>query len=306
MATARAGVLWHTQGSGKSLTMLFFAGKLIRQPALANPTIVMITDRTDLDGQLFGTFARGQHLLRQEPVQATSRAHLRELLTVNAGGVVFTTIQKFLNEDGEEQFPELSDRRNIIVMADEAHRSQYGLGQQDRQGRSSLKAGLAQNMRDALPNATYVAFTGTPLELADKSTQMVFGDYIDIYDVGRAIEDKATVPIYYESRLVKLDLPEERPSLLDEEFDDLTEDLEETRRRSATSKWAQLEAVVGTPKRLAQVAADLVEHIDRRLRGQGRQGDDRHHVAPDRGRSLRPDRRAAAGVGQRRTMRRAR
>ena len=227
----KGGVLWHTQGSGKSLTMLFFAGKLIRQPALTNPTIVMITDRTDLDGQLFGTFARGADLLRQEPVQATSRAHLRELLAVNTGGVVFTTIQKFLNEDGEEQFPELSDRRNIIVMADEAHRSQYGLGRHDRQG-GVLKTGLAQNMRDALPNATYVAFTGTPLELADKSTKMVFGDYIDIYDVGRAIEDKATVPIYYEGRLVKLDLPEDAADLLDEEFDDLTEDLEDGRSRS--------------------------------------------------------------------------
>jgi len=197
----KGGVLWHTQGSGKSLTMLFFAGKLIRQPALTNPTIVMITDRTDLDGQLFSTFSKGANLLRQEPVQATSRAHLRQLLAVNTGGVVFTTIQKFLNEDGEEQFPLLSDRRNIIVMADEAHRSQYGLG--NRVGKDgTLKAGLAQNMRDALPKATYVAFTGTPLELADKSTKMVFGDYIDIYDVGRAIEDKATVPIYYEGRLV--------------------------------------------------------------------------------------------------------
>ncbi len=264
----KGGVLWHTQGSGKSLTMLFFAGKLIRQPALTNPTIVMITDRTDLDGQLFGTFAKGADLLRQKPVQATSRAHLRQLLAVETGGVIFTTIQKFLNEDGEEQFPKLSDRRNIIVMADEAHRTQYGLG--NRLGKDgTLKAGLAQNMRDALPNATYVAFTGTPLELADKSTKMVFGDYIDIYDVGRAIEDKATVPIYYEGRLVRLDLPDDAADLLDQGFDDLTEDREETERVRMASKWAQLEAVVGTEKRLAQVAADLVQHIDRRYEANG-------------------------------------
>ena len=264
----KGGVLWHTQGSGKSLTMLFFAGKLIRQPALTNPTIVMITDRTDLDGQLFGTFSKGADLLRQEPVQATSRAHLRQLLAVDTGGVVFTTIQKFLNEDGEEQFPQLSDRRNVIVMADEAHRSQYGLG--NRVGKDgTLKTGLAQNMRDALPNATYVAFTGTPLELADKSTKMVFGDYIDIYDVGRAIEDKATVPIYYEGRLVRLDLPDDAAGLLDQGFDDLTEDREETERVRMASKWAQLEAVVGTGKRLAQVAADLVQHIDRRYEANG-------------------------------------
>jgi len=264
----KGGVLWHTQGSGKSLTMLFFAGKLIRQPALANPTIVMITDRTDLDGQLFGTFSRGAELLRQQPVQATSRAHLRELLAVTTGGVVFTTIQKFLNEDGEEQFPKLSDRRNIIVMADEAHRTQYGLG--NRVGRDgTLKAGLAQNMRDALPNATYVAFTGTPLELGDRSTQMVFGNYIDIYDVGRAIEDKATVPIYYEGRLVKLDLPDGAAEALDEGFDDLTEDREEAEKTRVASKWAQLEAVVGTEKRLAEVAADLVQHIDHRVEANG-------------------------------------
>jgi type I restriction enzyme R subunit len=227
----KGGVLWHTQGSGKSLTMLFFAGKLIRQPALTNPTIVMITDRTDLDGQLFGTFARGAHLLRQEPVQAESRAHLRQLLNVNTGGVVFTTIQKFLNEDGEESFPALSDRRNIIVMADEAHRSQYGLGEKVG-AKGAIKTGLAQNMRDALPNATYVAFTGTPLELADKSTKLVFGDYIDIYDVGRAIEDGATVPIYYEGRLVRLDLPDGAAEELDQEFDDLTEDREEAEKNA--------------------------------------------------------------------------
>jgi len=257
----RGGVLWHTQGSGKSLTMLFFSGKLII--TMANPTIVMITDRTDLDSQLFGTFAKGAQLLRQKPVQAESRAHLRDLLAVNAGGVVFTTIQKFFPETGEDEYPLLSNRRNIFVMADEAHRSQYNLRSRLNQA-GQLRSGHAQNMRDALPNATYVAFTGTPLELADRSTKVVFGDYIDIYDVGRAILDGATVPIYYESRLVKLDLPESGADLFDESFDDPTEDQEEDEKLKLTSKWAQLEAVVGTEKRLAQVAADLITHIDRR------------------------------------------
>ena len=262
----RGGVLWHTQGSGKSLTMLFFAGKLITE--MANPTIVMITDRTDLDDQLFGTFSRGAGLLRQKPVRAKSRAHLRELLAVNAGGVVFTTIQKFLPVEGEDEYPLLTNRRNIFVMADEAHRTQYNLGKRVS-AKGDLRSGLAQNMRDALPNATYVAFTGTPLNLADRSTRLVFGDYIDIYDVGRAIADGATVPIYYESRLVRLDLPEGKADLLDEEFDELTEDQEEAEKVRLTSKWAQLEAVVGTGKRLAQVAADLVEHIDRRYEANG-------------------------------------
>jgi len=261
----KGGVLWHTQGSGKSLTMLFFAGKLIgeRDPAMANPTIVMLTDRTDLDDQLFGTFAAGKELLRQEPVQAGSRAHLRELLTRNAGGVVFTTIQKFFPEPGEEEYPLLSERRNIVVMADEAHRSQYGFG--TRVGETGkFVRGFAGYMREALPGATFVAFTGTPLELADKDTRLVFGDYIDVYDAGRAIADGATVPIYYESRLVKLDLPEEQAGLLDEEFEEITEGEESTRRDKLASQWSQLEKVVGTSKRLALVAADLVEHIERR------------------------------------------
>lgn len=259
----KGGVLWHTQGSGKSLTMLFFSGKLIAHPAMANPTIVMLTDRTDLDNQLFGTFAAGQELLRQTPVQAESRAELRELLRVNAGGVIFTTIQKFFPNPDEEDYPLLSERRNVVVMADEAHRSQYGFG--TRVGETGkFVRGFAQHMRDALPRATFVAFTGTPLELGDRDTRIVFGDYIDIYDVGRAIADGATVPIYYESRLIKLDLPEDQADLLDEEFDELTEDQEQSRRDRLKSKWAQLEAVVGTPKRLAQVAADLVQHLERR------------------------------------------
>ena len=210
--------------------MLFFAGKLIAEPAMANPTIVMLTDRTDLDNQLFeDTFLKGQALLRQKPVQAESRAHLRQLLQRKTGGVVFTTIQKFFPAPGEEDYPLLSDRRNIVVMADEAHRTQYGFG--TRLGQSgAFVRGFAAHMRDALPNATFVAFTGTPLELADKDTRLVFGDYIDVYDVGRAIADGATVPIFYESRLIKLDFPEDQADLLDDEFEELTEDQEESRR----------------------------------------------------------------------------
>ncbi len=263
----KGGVLWHTQGSGKSLTMLFFAGKLARHPAMQNPTIVMLTDRTDLDDQLFDTFAMGKDVLGQIPVQAGSRAHLRELLRVGQGGVVFTTIQKFLPDpEREETHPLLSDRQNIIVMADEAHRTQYGFG--TKVGESGRFArGLAQHMRDALPNATFVAFTGTPLELADRDTRVVFGDYIDIYDVGRAIEDGATVPIFYESRLVKLDLPEDKADLLDEGFEEVTEDEEESQKHKLSSRWSQQEAVVGTPKRIAEVAADLVQHYEQRQEG---------------------------------------
>lgn len=259
----KGGVLWHTQGSGKSLTMLFFAAKLIADPAMATPTIVMLTDRTDLDQQLFDTFAAGSQLLRQTPVQADSRSHVRELLRVQAGGVIFTTIQKFFPDAGQEEHPLLSDRRNVIVMADEAHRSQYNFGTRVGQSGAFVR-GFAQHLRDALPNATFVAFTGTPLELADKDTRLVFGNYIDIYDVGRAIADGATVPIYYESRLVQLDLPEDQRATLDEGFEELTEEEEEAVQGKLHSKWSQLEAVVGTPKRLAQVAADLVEHIERR------------------------------------------
>ena len=264
----KGGVLWHTQGSGKSLTMLFFAGKLIRHPAMRNPTIVMLTDRNDLDDQLYeNTFVKGRALLGQEPEQANSRAELRRLLRRGQGGVVFTTIQKFLPDpEREETHPLLSDRQNIIVMADEAHRTQYGFGA--RFGESGRFArGLAQHMRDALPNATFVAFTGTPLELADRDTTVVFGDYIDIYDVGRAIEDGATVPIFYESRLVKLDLPEDQADLLDAGFEEVTEDEEESQRNKLASRWSQQEAVVGTPKRIAEVAGDLVEHFEGRETG---------------------------------------
>jgi type I restriction enzyme R subunit len=194
----RIGVVWHTQGSGKSLTMAFYAGRIIREPAMENPTIVVLTDRNDLDDQLFGTFSRCQDLLRQPPVQAESRAHLRQLLSVAAGGVVFTTIHKFFPKEKGDRHPVLSDRRNIVVIADEAHRSQY-----------DFIDGFARHMRDALPRASFIGFTGTPIELADANTRAVFGDYISVYDIQRAVQDGATVPIYYESRLAKLDLPEE-------------------------------------------------------------------------------------------------
>jgi type I restriction enzyme R subunit len=250
----RGGVVWHTQGSGKSLTMGFFAGKLIRHPVMANPTIVVLTDRIDLDDQLFGVFSRCQELLRQAPVQATNRAHLRDLLNRPAGGVVFTTIQKFLPEEKGDRFPTLSARRNIVVLADEAHRSQY-----------DFIDGFAKHMRDALPNATFVGFTGTPIELDDRDTRAVFGDYISIYDVKRAVEDRATVPIYYESRLARLDLkPEEKPHL-DEGFEEITEGEEESRRERLKTRWAALESVVGTERRLGLIAKDLVEHFEGRL-----------------------------------------
>jgi type I restriction enzyme R subunit len=249
----RIGVVWHTQGSGKSLSMVFYAGKIAQHPALANPTLVVLTDRNDLDGQLFDTFARCQQVLRQAPVQAESRAHLRELLRVASGRIVFTTIQKFLPEPGE-RYPSLSDRRNIIVIADEAHRSQY-----------DFIDGFARHLRDALPNASFIGFTGTPIEAGDRSTPAVFGDYIDIYDMQRAVEDGATVPIYYEARLAKLALREEERPRIDPAFEEVTEGEEVEHKEKLKSKWASLEKMVGSERRLAQVAADLVEHWARRL-----------------------------------------
>jgi type I restriction enzyme R subunit len=222
----RIGVIWHTQGAGKSLTMVFYAGRIIRHPAMENPTIVVLTDRNDLDGQLFGVFSRCRELLGQEPVQAESRAHLRELLqNRQAGGIIFTTIQKFLPEEKGDRYPVLSDRRNIVVIADEAHRSQY-----------DFIDGFARHMRDALPNACFIGFTGTPLELDDRNTRAVFGDYISIYDIQRAVEDGATVPIYYESRLAKLDLPEEEKPKVDEEFEEVTEGEEVERKERLKTK----------------------------------------------------------------------
>jgi type I restriction enzyme R subunit len=249
----RVGVVWHTQGSGKSLTMAFYAGRLVLETALQNPTIVMLTDRNDLDDQLYGTFSRCHELLRQDPVQAEDREHLRSLLQVSSGGVVFTTIQKFMPAEGE-RYPALSDRRNIIVMADEAHRSQY-----------DFIDGFARHMRDALPNASFIGFTGTPIEKADANTRAVFGDYISVYDIQRAVEDKATVPIYYESRLAKLQLDERERPKIDPSFEEVTEGEEVERRERLRTKWAALEAVVGTEKRLKTIAEDLVQHFEARL-----------------------------------------
>jgi len=251
----RIGVVWHTQGSGKSLTMVFYAGRIIRHPQMENPTIVVLTDRNDLDGQLFGVFSRCRDLLGQEPIQAESRAELRELLQGRqAGGGIFTTIQKFFPEEKGDRHPQLSDRRNIVVIADEAHRSQY-----------DFIDGFARHIRDALPNASFIGFTGTPLELEDRNTRSVFGDYISIYDIQRAVEDKATVPIYYESRLAKLDLPDELKPEIDKEFEEVTEGEEVERKERLKTKWAQLEAIVGAEKRLRLIAKDIVEHFERRL-----------------------------------------
>ena len=250
----RIGVVWHTQGSGKSLTMAFYAGAIVREPAMENPTVVVLTDRNDLDDQLFGTFSRCQDLLRQPPAQAESRADLRSKLSVNAGGVVFTTIQKFFPEEKGDTHPTLSERRNIVVIADEAHRSQY-----------DFIDGYARHMRDALPNASFVGFTGTPIELQDANTRAVFGDYISIYDIQRSVEDGATVPIYYESRLAKLSLDEHEKPNIDPEFEEATEGEEVERRERLKTKWAQLEAVVGAEKRVKQIAKDIVAHFEQRL-----------------------------------------
>lgn len=259
----RVGVVWHTQGSGKSLTMVFYAGKLVAHPAMENPTLVVITDRNDLDDQLFGTFAQSEALLRQTPVQATSRDHLRELLKTSSGGVYFTTMQKFAPADGERAAP-ISERRNIIVIADEAHRSQYGLTARLDPKTGQKKYGLALHLRDALPQASFVGFTGTPVELEDKSTIQIFGNYISVYDIQRAVEDGATVPIYYESRLAKIELDEAKKPLINVEFEELTEDEEESVKEGLKSEWSSVEALVGAPERLALVAQDIVEHFGKR------------------------------------------
>jgi len=250
----RVGVVWHTQGSGKSLTMAFYSGRIIREPTMENPTLVVLTDRNDLDDQLFGTFSRCAELLRQPPMQAESRTHLRELLAVESGGVVFTTIHKFFPEERGDRHPTLSARHNIVVIADEAHRSQY-----------DFIDGFARHMRDALPHASFIGFTGTPIELQDANTRAVFGDYISVYDIQRAVEDGATVPIYYESRLAKLALDEAERPRIDPEFEEATEGEEVERREKLKSKWAQLEAVVGSDRRLELVARDIVEHFEKRL-----------------------------------------
>lgn len=260
----RVGVVWHTQGSGKSLSMAFYAGKIIQHPAMENPTLVVITDRNDLDDQLFGTFATCKDLIRQTPEQADSRDDLKALLSRASGGVIFTTIQKFLPETRGEKFPELSDRRNIVVIADEAHRSQYGFrGLLDRKS-GQVTYGFAQHLRDALPNASFIGFTGTPIESDDKDTRKVFGDYIDVYDIQRAVEDGATVRIYYEGRLAKIELKEDEKPKLDPELEEVTEGEEQEDKEKLKTRWARLEALVGTEKRLGLVAQDIVDHFEKR------------------------------------------
>ncbi len=250
----RIGVVWHTQGSGKSLTMAFYAGAIVREAAMENPTVVVLTDRNDLDDQLFGTFSRCQDILRQPPTQAETRADLRSKLSVNAGGVVFTTIQKFFPEQKGDTHPTLSERRNIVVIADEAHRSQY-----------DFIDGYAAHMRDALPNASFVGFTGTPIERQDANTRAVFGEYISVYDIRRSVEDGATVLIYYESRLAKLVLDENEKPNIDPEFEEATEGEEVDRKERLKTRWAQLEAVVGAESRIKQIAEDIVDHFEQRL-----------------------------------------
>ena len=263
----RIGVIWHTQGSGKSLLMAFYAGQIIAHPAMENPTLVIITDRNDLDDQLFGTFAMCRDLLRQTPHQANSREELRKVLTRPSGGVVFTTIQKFAPERGETDYPVLTERRNVVVIADEAHRSQYGFRAKVARKTGEISYGFAKYLRDALPNASFIGFTGTPIEKEDVNTPAVFGEYIDVYDINRGVEDGATVPIYYESRLARIELDEDEKPRLDEEIAELTEDEVQGEQEKLKRKWANVEAVVGAEKRLRLVAQDLVEHFESRVVG---------------------------------------
>lgn len=260
----KIGVIWHTQGSGKSLSMVFYAGKLVL--TLDNPTIVVVTDRNDLDDQLFNTFGMSKDLLRQTPRQAEDRADLRRLLSVESGGIIFTTVHKFAPDEEEDKYPVLTDRNNVIVIADEAHRSQYGFQAEmvTDEDEASVKYGYAKYMRDALPNASYIGFTGTPVELTDKNTPAVFGDYIDIYDMTRAVEDGTTVKIYYESRIARLELPKSELPIIDSEYEEITEYQESTQRERLKSRWARLEALAGAEKRVKKVAKDIVEHFEQR------------------------------------------
>ena len=263
----RIGVIWHTQGSGKSLLMAFFGGLLVRSEELENPTLLILTDRNDLDDQLFSTFGMCKDLIRQTPEQAESRDELRQLLQRSSGGVIFTTMQKFSPERGEERFPVLTDRSNVIVIADEAHRSQYGFDAKLDQTTGIRKYGHAHYVRQALPNASFIGFTGTPIEGADKSTRAVFGEDIDVYDITRAVEDGATVPIYYESRLARIELDADQKPLIDAEIEQILEDTTLSEQEKAKAKWASVEALVGAEKRMHLVASDLVEHLEARLDG---------------------------------------
>jgi len=269
----RGGVVWHTQGSGKSLSMVFYSGKLITSPEMKNPTIVVITDRNDLDDQLFDTFASSVQLLRQEPVQAENREHLKELLKVASGGIVFTTIQKFLPENNKSVYDQLSGRKNVVVIADEAHRTQYGfeaklIDEKDKETKEvigkRIAYGFAKYMRDALPNATYIGFTGTPIEGTDVNTPQVFGNYIDRYDIKDAVDDGATVKIFYESRLAKVNLDEEGRRLIEEFDKELEQDEELTEKQKAKAKWTKLEAIVGHHDRVKNLAKDIVMHFEKR------------------------------------------
>jgi type I restriction enzyme R subunit len=267
----KGGVVWHTQGSGKSITMTCFAARVMQEQAMQNPTILVITDRNDLDGQLFGVFSLSQDLLREQPMQISSRQDLRDKLANRpSGGIVFATIQKFMLDDDEQAFPVLSDRSNIVVIADEAHRTQYGFSSKlkVKAGAERYQAGYAQHLRDALPNATFVAFTGTPISTEDRDTRAVFGDYIHVYDMQQAKEDGATVAIYYESRLAKLKLKQEELPQIDAEVDELAEDEEESAQAKLKSRWAALEKIIGAAPRIAQVAADLIDHFEERNKAQ--------------------------------------
>ena len=265
----KGGVVWHTQGSGKSITMVCFAARVMREAAMENPTIVVITDRNDLDGQLFGVFSLSEELLREEPIQAESRSDLRlKLNNRPSGGIVFATIQKFMPDATESSFPVLSDRHNIVVIADEAHRTQYGFEAKFKGDAKGYQVGYAQHLRDALPNATFVAFTGTPVSSEDRDTRAVFGDYIHIYDMQQSREDGATVPIYFESRLAKLGLNQEMLPEIDDEVDELAEDEEDDEQNRLKSKWAAFEKVVGAEPRIKLVAADLVAHFEERNKAQ--------------------------------------
>ncbi|MXP29739.1 HsdR family type I site-specific deoxyribonuclease [Porphyrobacter algicida] len=261
----KIGVIWHTQGSGKSFLMAFFAGLAVAAPELENPTIVVLTDRNDLDDQLFATFGLCQSLIRQKPEQAESREDLKRLLERSAGGVIFTTVQKFSPVGSEETFPELTGRRNVIVVADEAHRSQYGFSAKIDPRSGVSRYGYAHYIRHGLPNASFIGFTGTPVEGSDKNTPAIFGDYIDIYDISRAVEDGATVPIYYESRLARIELDQDIAGHIDAEVEAMIEDESLTEAERLKAKWASVEALVGSEKRLQQVASDLVQHLESRL-----------------------------------------
>ncbi|MNV01904.1 Type-1 restriction enzyme R protein [compost metagenome] len=274
--THKGGVVWHTQGSGKSITMTCFAARVMQEAAMENPTIVVITDRNDLDGQLFGVFSLSQDLLREQPVQVASRGDLRtKLANRPSGGIVFATIQKFMPGVDEDTFPQLSNRANIVVIADEAHRTQYGFGAELKtsegapsgESQTRYQVGYAQHLRDALPNATFVAFTGTPVSSEDRDTRSVFGEYIHVYDMQQATEDGATVAIYYESRLAKLSLKDSELPAIDDQVDELAEDEEDDQQSRLKSRWAALEKVVGAEPRIHSVAADLVNHFEERNQG---------------------------------------